>query len=436
MTPQNEKSIRIALQNILQSPQLSGSARLQGFLTYVVEQSLQGNPEEIVGKIIAQDVYGRQPADGSDNIVRVDARRLRRALSDYYATHGEDDAVVIHIDSGGYVPRFEFREGDKDTSKPNKLRLAQFRIPIAAISLFAAALLVWSIGRGIDFSPSPDSADINMPGRVVQERNALAAKSMATLQASNMATKASEMLFPIADVKLQTAALKLFEEAIRIDPAYAGGYAGAAHSLSTLAILAPDLTQRQHLLQDASLMSGTAVDLDPTDGWSISSKAWLAFASGNFENAKTLADRAYLLSDMDGRVMNFYALILLLTGNFEKAQKISAPDAPRRATGSNRANLNLHGVASFHLGDYETAVSSFDSAIASGAPVSELTLLYKAASYQANAHTAEAQKLLTELSRTWPMFQPEVALSKFYASREHVDVVLEQLRAAGWPKNK
>lgn len=435
MTPENEKSIRIALENILQSPQLSGSARLQGFLTYVVEQSLQGHPEEIVGKIIAQDVYGRQPADGSDNIVRVDARRLRRALSDYYATQDSDDVVVIHIDSGGYVPRFEFRKGDKDSQKRDKSRLAQLRSPIAAISLFAATLFVWAIGRGIDFSPSPDRADINAQERAEQERKALAEKSMATLQASNMTAKASEMLFPIADVELQTAALKLFEEAIRIDPAYAGGYAGAAHSLSTLAILAPNLEQRQEMLQAASLMSRTAVDLDPTNGWGISSQAWLAFASGEFENAKTLADRAYLLSDLDGRVLNFYALILLLTGSFEEAQKISAPDAPRRDAGSHQANLNIHGVASFHLGEYETAVSSFDSAIASGAPVSELTLLYKAASYQANAHIAEAQKLLMELSRTWPMFQPEAALSKFYASHEHVDTVLVQLRAAGWPKD-
>lgn len=436
MAPENEKSIRIALEDILQSPQLSGSARLQGFLTYVVEQSLLGHPEEIVGKIIAQDVYGRQPADGSDNIVRVDARRLRRALSDYYATQGSDDVVVIHIDSGGYVPRFEFREGDKDTQKPDKSRLAQLRIPIAAIALFAATLLVWAIGRGIDFSPSPNRADINAQERVVQERKALAEKSMATLQASNMTAKASEMLFPIADVELQTAALKLFEEAIRIDPAYAGGYAGAAHSLSTLAILAPDLKQRQEMLQAASLMSGTAVDLDPTNGWGISSQAWLAFASGDFENATTLANRAYLLSDLDGRVLNFYALILLLTGSFEEAQKISAPDAPRRDVGSHQANLNIHGVASFHLGEYETAVSSFDSAIASGAPVSELTLLYKAVSYQANAQTAKAQELLSKLSRTWPMFQPELALSRFYASHEHVDTVLVQLRAAGWPKDK
>lgn len=435
MRPENEKSIRIALEDVLQSPQLSGSARLQGFLTYVVEQSLRGHPEEIVGKIIAQDVYGRQPADGSDNIVRVDARRLRRALSDYYATHGSDDAVVIHIDSGGYVPRFEFREVGTETQKLTKSRLAQFRIPIAAISLFAVALLVWSIGRSIDFPPSPDSAENNVQERAEQERKALAEKSMATLQASNMTAKASEMLFPIADAELQTAALKLFEEAIRIDPAYAGGYAGAAHSLSTLAILAPDLAQRQEMLKAASLMSGTAVDLDPTNGWGISSQAWLAFASGDFENAKTLADRAYLLSDMDGRVLNFHALILLLTGSFAEAQKISAPDAPRRDAGSHKANLNIHGVASFHLGDYETAVSSFDSAIASGAPVSELTLLYKAASYQANAQTGEAQKLLAELSRTWPMFQPEVALNKFYASHEHVDAVLVQLMAAGWPKD-
>ena len=98
----------MGLARILASPAFAKSERLRDFLTYIVEESLAGRGELIVGKTIAEDVYGRAPEDGSDNIVRVDARRLRRHLSDYYASQGSNDPLRIHVDSGGYSPRFEF----------------------------------------------------------------------------------------------------------------------------------------------------------------------------------------------------------------------------------------------------------------------------------------------------------------------------------------
>ena len=101
------QTVQAALKKIVDGPQFSNSPRLQAFLTYVVEESLQGRAEGIVGKIIAQDVYGRDPADGSDNIVRVDARRVRRALAEYYSADGQFDPLKIHIDRGTYAPRFE-----------------------------------------------------------------------------------------------------------------------------------------------------------------------------------------------------------------------------------------------------------------------------------------------------------------------------------------
>ena len=70
------QAVRMGLARILASPAFAKSERLRDFLTYIVEESLAGRGELIVGKTIAEDVYGRTPEDGSDNIVRVDARRL------------------------------------------------------------------------------------------------------------------------------------------------------------------------------------------------------------------------------------------------------------------------------------------------------------------------------------------------------------------------
>ena len=74
-----EKEKRNALARILDREELAGAERLRAFLTYIVEEEVAGRGEAILGKTIAQDVYGRTLSEKGDvdNIVRVDARRLR-----------------------------------------------------------------------------------------------------------------------------------------------------------------------------------------------------------------------------------------------------------------------------------------------------------------------------------------------------------------------
>src|SRR5688572_27241979 len=45
----------------------------------------------------------------TDPIVRVQARRLRSKLGEYYASEGSSDALIIQIPKGAYVPVFEPR---------------------------------------------------------------------------------------------------------------------------------------------------------------------------------------------------------------------------------------------------------------------------------------------------------------------------------------
>ncbi|MEP2706263.1 MAG: hypothetical protein ABJQ71_14830 [Roseibium sp.] len=83
----------------------------------------------------------------------------------------------------------------------------------------------------------------------------------------------------MADFSRQKLATATFEEAISIQDEYAGSYAGAAHSLATLAILAPTETMRSDFLIEAQQMAATALQLDAKDGWSQSAASWVAFAS-------------------------------------------------------------------------------------------------------------------------------------------------------------
>jgi TolB-like protein len=71
-----------------------------------VEQALKGQGENIKEYRIATEIYGRESDfdPRQDNIVRSEARRLRRKLKEYYEGEGQDDEVVIFFRPGSYVP--------------------------------------------------------------------------------------------------------------------------------------------------------------------------------------------------------------------------------------------------------------------------------------------------------------------------------------------
>jgi Tol biopolymer transport system component len=99
--------VRAQLTRILASEIFSRSDRLTAFLTFVVEQSLDGRGVELKEHVLAMEVYGKT-ADfdtGLDPIVRVDARRLRDKLREYYAS-APHDPIIISVPKGSYAPTF------------------------------------------------------------------------------------------------------------------------------------------------------------------------------------------------------------------------------------------------------------------------------------------------------------------------------------------
>ena len=105
----SQQAVREALTRILASPDFDATDRLRNFLTYVVEETLQGRPSRIKGYNIATSVFGRDESFDAqvDSIVRIVAGRLRRSIEHYYLTSGRAEAVRIRIPKGSYVPVFE-----------------------------------------------------------------------------------------------------------------------------------------------------------------------------------------------------------------------------------------------------------------------------------------------------------------------------------------
>lgn len=105
--PRNEE-VAEALQHLLSWPAIARSGQLARFLDYIVQRKLAGEAQSIKAYSIAVDVFGR-PADfdpQSDPIVRVQARRLRALIAQFYREEGAGDAVRITLPTGRYVPEF------------------------------------------------------------------------------------------------------------------------------------------------------------------------------------------------------------------------------------------------------------------------------------------------------------------------------------------
>jgi TolB-like protein len=108
--------VRAQLERILQSRALLGSEQLKRFLRLVVERTLNGQTDLLKEYNLGLEVFQRPPSydPKADPIVRVQARRLRAKLDEYYATEGARDMLLVQMPKGAYVPVF----GERKPSEP------------------------------------------------------------------------------------------------------------------------------------------------------------------------------------------------------------------------------------------------------------------------------------------------------------------------------
>jgi hypothetical protein len=104
------------LERIIQSRTLQGSESLKSFLKYVALKSINESTDHLKEYTIATEVFGRSNSFSprSDSVVRVQAKRLRDKLQEYYTTEGKSDRILIELPKGHYNPVFSLIEETKD----------------------------------------------------------------------------------------------------------------------------------------------------------------------------------------------------------------------------------------------------------------------------------------------------------------------------------
>lgn len=150
--------IHAAVERICASPEWAQSPRMGQFLRFVTGQTLEGRGAEIKETVVGVHVFGREAGYDPklDPVVRVEARRLRAKLLEYYAGSGSTDPVRVELPKGTYQPSFSILEAAQPqpsgpaptvsstiTSNPSEPRM--WRWVAAALAALAFGAAGWTL---------------------------------------------------------------------------------------------------------------------------------------------------------------------------------------------------------------------------------------------------------------------------------------------------
>lgn len=139
--------VEAELRKILSSQRFLKAEGLRNFLRFVVERTLAGRSDELKESVIAMEAFNRRASFDPrlDAFVRVQAGRLRTALSEYFETEGADDPVGIEMPKGGYVAVFTARGAAEAAPAGGRKAVLPLVAGTVAVLLVVAASVVWLV---------------------------------------------------------------------------------------------------------------------------------------------------------------------------------------------------------------------------------------------------------------------------------------------------
>ena len=146
MSGVEQEAVRAHVARITASDLFAGAGRLCRFLLFTVESKLDGRESDVKEYVLGREVFdrGNDYDTRLDPIVRVEARRLRARLAEYYSGPGRDEPLRLEYPKGSYVPVFS----SVAATRARGLRPSRVWVVVAALALvllFAAGGAYWLV---------------------------------------------------------------------------------------------------------------------------------------------------------------------------------------------------------------------------------------------------------------------------------------------------
>lgn len=124
------QAIRTQLLAMEVSPVFSNAERMLRFLRYVVEEVIAGRGSRLNQMAIGIEVFDRDESfdPAVDSVVRVEARRFREKLREYYAAEGKHDAVRFELPKGTYELSIRTDSDDIKTATTSQAEIDGIRV--------------------------------------------------------------------------------------------------------------------------------------------------------------------------------------------------------------------------------------------------------------------------------------------------------------------
>jgi len=229
------------LERIAASPSFRKAEQCVRLLRYVTDRALEGRANELKEYTLGVAVFERPDSfdPRTDPIVRLEARRLRLKLAEYYQQEGLDDSVVIELPKGAYIPHFRSRRAlpeDPPPAAPAKPAWLWIGAATAALGLAVAGwYLLHRRAEGPaarasiavlgfrDLSSSPETAWIEPAVSELMNIELGAGQQLRTLPPENVARMRRELSLPTQSV-YAAQLLQRIGTNLGIDYAVAGAY--------------------------------------------------------------------------------------------------------------------------------------------------------------------------------------------------------------------
>jgi adenylate cyclase len=152
-------AVRDELERVLGSEAFANAGRHTRLLRYVVDRTLAGEGDQLKEYVLGTEVFDRADSYDPrlDSIVRVEVRRLRNRLEEYYRGRGSADQVVISIPRGSYAPTFALRNERARLAEETTVATVQAR-PRSMVLLAIAVLLLLAVAAISRLAPGRSPA--------------------------------------------------------------------------------------------------------------------------------------------------------------------------------------------------------------------------------------------------------------------------------------
>jgi hypothetical protein len=160
------------VRRVASSTTFERSPRLRAFFLHVCRCALDNKPEAATEQQVGICVYDRPPGynPNEDNIVRSQARLLRLKLEHHFANEGKDEAIVITIPKGRYLPVFETRSEEPvrlhSVPPPEQGKSRRLLQIVAGVAVLFGLAIIWLGYRSLKSTSATLRASVAPAGSV------------------------------------------------------------------------------------------------------------------------------------------------------------------------------------------------------------------------------------------------------------------------------